>query len=315
VNFGKSIFFPMTAALRPPLACEIAPAGVVAARLDATSGYDGQALSSAFAPLPAGLLFTGLKAPGLSDRAGVASALRQALHEVAQRDTKVTVVIPDTAVRVLLLDFDNLPSKQEEILPIIRFRLRKLVPFEVEDAAVSYQTMSGKDGMVRIICAISPAAVIGEYEGAVRDAGYEPGSVLPSTLAALAGLSGGPPSLVVNCNRYSITTAIVSENDLLLYRTLELAEPDSSHTYESDPTRTGEELRQSVSVAVAYFEDTLLEAPKQLFASGPGGAEELVRMLGDPGVPVRDLGQPTTTGNLTAMPPGLLAGVRGALAS
>ena len=109
--------------------------------------------------------------------------------------------------------------------------------------------------------AISPAAVIGEYEGAVREAGYEPGAVLPSTLAALAGLSGGPPSLVVNCNRYSMTTAIVSENDLLLYRTLELAEPDSSHTYESDPTRTGEELRQSVSVAIAYFEDTLLEAP------------------------------------------------------
>jgi type IV pilus assembly protein PilM len=33
---------------------------------------------------------------------------------------------------VLLPDFDLLPSKAAEALPIIRLRLRKLVPFEVE---------------------------------------------------------------------------------------------------------------------------------------------------------------------------------------
>lgn len=316
MNIGN-IFFPQSAALRPGLACEIAPAGVVAAR----TNKDGQEFHSAFAPLPPSVFFTGLKAPGFSDRPAVASALRQALDEVSQRETKVTVVVPDASVRVLLLDFDSLPSKNDDVVPIIRFRLRKLVPFEVEDAPVSYQTMPGKDGVIRTICAVSPAAVLKEYESAVRDAGYEPGVVLPSTLAALAAVPDGEPSLVVNRNGNSVTTAIAQGNELLLHRTLELAEPEFSHredpegewTSDRDQPRAIEELRQSVSVAVAYFEDTLLTPPLQLLVSGAGGAEELQHLLGDNTIPVRDLAPASTIGNMTAMPAGLLAGVRGAL--
>ena len=36
-------------------------------------------------------------------------------------------LVPDASVRVLLLDFDTLPTKTADILPILRFRLRKLV--------------------------------------------------------------------------------------------------------------------------------------------------------------------------------------------
>ncbi len=89
--------------------------------------------------------------------------------------------------------------------------MRKLVPFEVEDAAVSYQIMPGKPGLVRVIVAVSPAAVLAEYESAVREAGYEPGVVLPSTLAALAAVSSEEPSLVINRNGSSVTTAITRQ--------------------------------------------------------------------------------------------------------
>ena len=66
-------------------------------------------------------------------------------------------------MRVLLLDFDAMPAKAAEALPLIRFRLRKLVPFEVEDAAVSYQVMPGKlTEPVRVIAVISPGPVVAE---------------------------------------------------------------------------------------------------------------------------------------------------------
>lgn len=324
MNIGRSILFPRTAALRPGLACEIAAAGIVAAR----AGKAGQEFRSAFASLPAGVFFTGLKEPGFSGRAALVSALRQVLDEVSQRDTKLTLLIPDSAVRVLLLDFDTLPSKNEDVLPIVRFRLRKLVPFEVEKAAISYQRMAPKDGAVRVLCAVSPAAVLGEYESAVREAGYEPGVVLPSTLAALAGISGDEPSLVVHRNGDSFTTAIARGNELLLHRTLEgsaemAAETDTPAALRGDEpdmewtaaasSSFAEDLRQSVSVAIAYYEDTLQSPPRQLLAMGAGGAEALLDLLGGSSIPVRDLAPPSM-GNLTAMPPGLLAGVQGALA-
>ncbi len=80
------------------------------------------------------MLAPGLAAPNLLNRPVVVAAMRKALDDLAARDRQITVVVPDAAVRVLLLDFDTLPSKTADILPVIRFRLRKLVPFEVEEA-------------------------------------------------------------------------------------------------------------------------------------------------------------------------------------
>ena len=300
--------FPSAAhALRPRLACEITSAGVVAGR----PGPAAQEIVSGFAPLRHGVLTAGLKSPNFTDPAAVAGALRQALNEVSVKESQITVVIPDAAVRVLLLDFDSLPPKLADALPILRFRLRKLIPFEVEDAAVTYQVMPGKPGLVRVIVAVSPAAVLAEYEAAVREAGYEPGVVLPSTLAALAAIAGDEPSLVVNRNGNSVTTAITRQNELLLHRTLELTERELMP--EENSLLAAEELQQSVSVAVAYFEDTLESPPRQLLSCGLGGPEELMRLLEDDRIPVRDL--VAAPHQNRAMPVGMLAGVVGALAN
>jgi type IV pilus assembly protein PilM len=306
VNIANRIFPSQANALRPRLACEITSAGVVAAR----PGAAEQEIVSAFAPLRPGVLSAGLKTPNFTDRAAVAAALRQALDEISVRETQITVVIPDAAVRVLVLDFDLLPPKAIEALPIIRFRLRKLVPFEVDHAAVSYQLMPVKEGLVRVIVAVSPAEVLAEYESAVREAGYEPGVVLSSTLAALAAVSADEPSLVINRNGSSVTTAITRQNELLLHRTLELTEKEWMP--EENTLHSAEELQQSVSVAIAYFEDTLQSPPRQLLSCGIGGPEELTRLLEDDSIPVRDL---VPMPYSSTIPRGILAGVVGALAN
>ncbi len=218
----------------------------------------------------------------------------------------MTLVIPDSSVRVLLLDFDTLPSRPAEALPIVRFRLRKLVSFEVDDAAISYQIMEQTSSSVRTIIAVTPRTVLTEYEEAIREAGYEPGAVLPSTLAALAVLPDSQNSLVINCNGVSVTSAITRQSELMLHRTLDLPALQSVFV---------PELQQVVSVAMAYFEDTLSTTPDALLYVGPGGAAELERMLNDQTIRVRDLVPTPATGSSNAMPKGLLAGVVGALAN
>ena len=99
-------------------------------------------------------------------------------------------MVPDSAVRVLFVDFDQLPSKAAEALPVVRFRLKKLLPFDADEAMVSYQVMSSEKDSVKLLAVAMPKAVLEEYEGVVLAAGYLPGAVLPSTLAALAGLGG-----------------------------------------------------------------------------------------------------------------------------
>ncbi len=47
-------------------------------------------------------------------------------------------MLPDNSVRIAVLDFDNLPDKEDERRPLINFRLRKSVPFDIDEAALSY---------------------------------------------------------------------------------------------------------------------------------------------------------------------------------
>jgi type IV pilus assembly protein PilM len=320
--------------LRPALACEISPYGVLAARQDATEG-----LLTQFAPLAEGAVLPGLHGANLVDRAAVVAGVKTAVQAVAERARgmgkavgrtpsgrrALTLIVPDAAVRVLLLDFDTLPSGRQEALAVLRFRLRRLVPFETEDAAVSWQTMgSGTEG-VRVLVIAMPRAVLLDYEGAVREAGFVPGVVLPSTLAAMP-LVGAEPAVVINRNGGTLTTAILRGQELLLHRALQLggeepaqaadAPPRLPRTPEARALAEEEDLRQTVSVALAYFEDTLASPATELFYIGPGTAQDFQDALGDtlgePPIVVRDLGATPALPSRT-VPRSLLPPVTGAL--
>jgi type IV pilus assembly protein PilM len=277
----------------------------------------------------------------------------------------------------------------------VRFRLKKLLPFDADEAIVSYQVMSSTRGMVHVLAVAIPREVLVEYESVVREAGFEPGAVLPSTLAACSGMAEiDAAALLVNAGDSSVTTAIVQGGILLLHRTVDLqaegmhervmaaalaAQPlplvdteasagewamqkplngygvlDEDHISAeadlqakrladeiaaeimADPsvalevgieaqqlTAVEREVTQAVSVAAAYFEDTLQTAPGVVLAAGTMGADTLGALLqqagfGDGEIRVREIVEPVMlTGGAvsTRVPHGWMAGVRGALRS
>jgi type IV pilus assembly protein PilM len=291
---------------RPPAAVEITPEGVLAAALPSP----GDQPVYAFHPLPPGAILPGIGEPNLRAPETVAEAIRSALSQVSPRSRAVTLVLPDTVVRVFVLDFDSLPSKPVEAFPVLRFRLRKMVPFEVEHAGLSYQVLSENRNECKVLAAVLPGPVLAEYEGAVRAAGYEPGAVLPSSLAALETLDSLEAALVANLSPLSLTTSITNGQNLLLYRTLDL--PD-------DPALRGDEVRRGVAVAAAYFEDKLGAKATRLHFAGStpaagSSAETFERWLADPELTVVELTPRPSVGAVTPLGTASIAGVAGALA-
>src|ERR1700733_7022876 len=218
-------FLSTTLGTRPRLAVEVRAEGVVAARAeDAAAALTAVARAN----LVEGALAPGLKVGNIVDKTAVVAAVRKALDGVAgtgrERSRDVTLVVPDSAVRVLFLDFDQLPSKAAEVLPVVRLRLKKLLPFDADDAMVSYQVMSNVKGRtIKMVAVAMPKDVLAEYEGVVLAAGFLPGAVLSSTLAALAGLEESESAeLVVNAGPGSVTTAIVQGGVLMLHRSVDM---------------------------------------------------------------------------------------------
>jgi type IV pilus assembly protein PilM len=343
---------PKTLGTRPRLAVEVRADGIVAARAeDASALLTGVAQS----PLIEGSVSAGLKPGNIADPVRVTAALRDALDAVVgrggDRRRDVTIVVPDAAVRVLLLEFDDLPGKTAEALPVVRFRLKKLLPFDADTAAVSYQVMASEKGLVRVLAVAMPHEVLAEYESVVAASGYASGAVLPSTLAALGNVEEQEaPALVVNCNHGSITTAIVRAGVLMLHRTLEMASESvvgveqgggafaraTVRRYEeggydrnaseaaietqilesTGAIGAAREIAQAVSVAAAYFEDTLGRAPETIVSAGTLGAEGLRTVLEESGIEglrVQEMVGTDALAAATRVPRSWLAGVRGAL--
>jgi len=214
--------------------------------------------------------------------------------------------------------------------------------------------MSTSKSMVRVLAVAMPRDVLSEYETAAREAGFEPGAVLPSTLACLAALDDAEPSLLINANSIGVTAAIVRGGVLLLHRSVDLQEhsvttstplaglplvdphdsaaewaaqeplPEHGRNPYADqlvdeaavqdvdsitgmkvpevylegqgnvgasdlqPVPLSGEIAQAVSVAAAYFEDTLAVAPTEVLSAGSLGAERLERILKSSGVGEED---------------------------
>jgi type IV pilus assembly protein PilM len=360
---------PKTLGTRPRLAVEVRAEGVVAARAN-----DAAALMTAVsrADLREGSVTPGLKVGNIVDKTAVTAAVRKVLDNIAgsgrERSRDVTVVVPDSAARVLFVDFDQLPSKTAEALPLVRFRLKKLLPFDADEAMVSYQIMSTEKESVKLLAVAMPKAVLEEYESVVLAAGYLPGAVLPSTLAALSGLDEAESAvLVVNAAIGAVTTAIVQAGTLLLHRSVDMSigiggsgdiptiipvvsrentaaewarqEPlgpggwdrfDAESAIQTSATQTAvvrdiearataREVAQAVSVAAAYFEDSLQRSPDQLLVAGTLGAESVAAIMEESGVEGLRVREMVESGMLeigavtASVPRGWLAGVRGAL--
>src|SRR5271170_5792300 len=97
--------------IKPRLACEIAADRVLVGRL----ADDGRSLGACAAhELAPGSVIPDLVEGNLRQREAVKDAVAEALRNVATRSHDVIAIVPDAAVRVVLLEFDTLPSDSEE---------------------------------------------------------------------------------------------------------------------------------------------------------------------------------------------------------
>jgi type IV pilus assembly protein PilM len=243
----------------------------------------------------------------LRNRGALCQTIRDTLNSIGARSRDVIAVLPDAAVRVVLLDFEALPSKHAEAEGVVRFRLKKSLPFDVEKAKVSYHVQASGTG-VRVVAAVALTSVLEEYESAFVEAGCNPGIVMPSMLAALGAARADRPALVVKVDTRTTSIAILDQQQVLLFRTLE----------NSDGTAiTGERLAEEIYPSVVFFQDTYHLNLDRIYVSGlPNLAGATPALRAQTGTEVQELVSASQlSGKQGAIPKWQIAGVVGALAS
>jgi type IV pilus assembly protein PilM len=256
----------------PSIGIEIGAARVTAVAL-AEQGGKPTIAAHATERLPEGAVVPSLNQSNIRDRAAVSAAVGRVLGQLGQRVTRLALVIPDGATKVSLVKFDKLPPRAEDLDRLVRWQVKKSVPFPIEQAQVSW-TKGATDaaGGAEFVVALARKDIIEEYESVCGAANVHAGMVDLATfnlinlaLAANPALSAPPAAqadgspaapldwLLVHVASDSSTIAIVRGNHLLFFR--------------NRPADAEGRLSDLVHQTAMYYEDRL---------GGPGFSRVLV---------------------------------------
>jgi len=208
----------------PLAAVEVRARAVGAVRLVREGGT--RALGAAASvEMPAGTLKLSMAESNVLDPA----ALRRALRSVVERagilgGGRIALVLPDPVARVALVPASQIKGRgRREVEELIRFRMRKAVPFEIREALVTAVPIPGSTGEPQALVGVILQTILEEYEGACRALGLEPGVVQLAGLAILAAVEAGRPAtdrVIVNWDDDYVSILLAQRGAPVLIRTL-----------------------------------------------------------------------------------------------
>lgn len=249
------------------LVCEIAGDYVAAVR-----HHHGRVESWAVRSLPEGAVRAAPLSENLANPGAVQEALEHVVGAVADGQRRTVLLIPDLLARVAVLEFDTLPNAASEIEALLRWRLSKDLPFDVGQAALSYQVQPGRGTARELLVAVCLRSFLHHYEECVERLGLEPGRVMLSGLAAAGCLeaSAGSARLLAKRDPQSLSLVIVHDGAVRLFRSLPL--PDGAASEAA--------WLEKLYPALVYFQDQWGQPVGQVvLASGGRAAPGLAQRL------------------------------------
>ena len=240
----------------PAYAFELSETGIAFARV-------AEPAQMKFTPLESGVL----QVSPAHDNIHQAQVLQERIHAIAppngHRRRRAALILPDYCARVAVLDFDHFPSDPDQQIALLRFRMKKSVPFDVDSAVVSYAQQPRDAGKkVEVLAAVMAAEVVARYEAPFRSAGFHPGMVTTSSLAALNLCRPGGVTMLVKLSGRILSVLVLDGNTLKLARCVE--------------TDAGEreEIEAVLHPTVAYIEDELKASPQRICMCGFGAESD-----------------------------------------
>jgi type IV pilus assembly protein PilM len=157
---------------------------------------------------------------------------------------------------------------------MLRWKLKKSVPFEADETVISYMRQPPREDGVDVVTALARLRILREYEALAEAAGLYPGVVLSTSLAAITLLDDKKPTLLARVSGLALTTAIVRDGVLCGYRCTELP----AHGIALTPQM----LLEEIYPVAAYYQDTWQEGIQSVRVAGLGERlSEFVQPLRD----------------------------------
>jgi type IV pilus assembly protein PilM len=227
-------------------------------------------------PLPEASVGTSIFRPNIGSPEEFVPRIKKLLEATGTKPGKISLIMPDNLAKVSLVTLPELPPSKKQLAEVIRFKLRRAVPFRLEDAVISYQPLPSSGGEVTILVALMLRAVVEQYEGMFEAAGTRPGLVDLCTSNVLnmcrtemgrSSSNGSKDVALLNRTKHYFSLVILRKNRLMFYRC------KSYGADQLEPEVALGVMTRELNTSLSYYQDKL---------DGQGIETIYVRSVGTP---------------------------------
>lgn len=124
------------------------------------------------------ILKPSIKELNITDPKALGNAIIESYYRLATQVVRVSLSIPETAGRVMMLDMDAPVKNKEEGIDQIKWKLKKSFPLDMNDLHFDYQVLKeNESGGVTLLVALVSRTIINEYEELLLSNGLEPSKI------------------------------------------------------------------------------------------------------------------------------------------
>ena len=206
----------------PGTACEISPHAFSAVQLEPRRArwVDSFAVET----LPSGLFAPSLTQPGVSSIQELGKVIKAALFRAGINSHRISLAIPDVCARVGIHAFETLSSKQEEKTELLKWKLKKTLPYDIEESHLRFVEQPMESDRVFVITVNIQKDILAQFEEVFESLGIHVGFITLSTLAVFELLARRhqeemrKSALFLRMSPSGVSSLIVQQGTVVFYR-------------------------------------------------------------------------------------------------
>jgi hypothetical protein len=239
--------------------------------------------------LPADVFAAGLLGGAVRDAEGLARSVAELAADLGAPVRDAALVLPDAWLRLAFAEAGDLPRAPQAREEVLRWKLRRLVPFRVEELRVAgseVEPLASQDEPRRLLLGFALEQLVAPAEAAFAAAGVRLGLVANTSLALLGALRDRP------ADGLDVVALVDAEGQSLLFARGDVPVLHRYKPAEDEPAGDGRLVIRDLRLTRSFLSENLpgAELRRVLLLAPPALAaawlEWLSAGLGRPAVPL-----------------------------
>lgn len=243
--------------------------------------------------------------PEITSHDELLDSFKDVFFKIGFRSSKLSLIIPDNIVRVALLSFPEIPKSSKQLTEMIMWKMKKSIPYRIEDTAISYQILGNEDqsGERVVLISLIPKNIVRQYEDLFTNMNVRVGLIDLSTFGIYnlfrERIGGSGDVGLINCSYNYFTFMIIRNANLLFVRCKNYQLHGGA--LEEEKQRV---LKRELSTSLSYYTEKLSgkELSMTYIRSIGHDTTKLIQLLKEGGIGTCEVLDPSSIINFSAAP-------------